>query len=90
MRSARASTSPSRLPTPARSCAPAKGANSTPASPISLRTSCRPSPSCGLSPCGDWTSSGPCERRPGATPTFWSLLTSSPSGWRCAPSRISG
>jgi hypothetical protein len=33
---------------------------------------------------------GPCERRPGATPTFWSLLTSSPNGWRYAPSRILG
>jgi predicted choloylglycine hydrolase len=33
---------------------------------------------------------GPCERRSGATPTFWSLLTSSPTGWRCAPSRNSG
>jgi hypothetical protein len=49
--------------------APTKGASSTPASPISLRTSCRPSLSCGLSPCGDWTSSGLCEKRPGATPT---------------------
>jgi hypothetical protein len=33
-------------------CAPAKGASSTPASPTSLRMSCRPSPSRGLSPCG--------------------------------------
>jgi ribonuclease HI len=90
MRSARASTGPLRSPTPAISCAPAKGASSTPASPISLRTYCRPSPSRGLLPCGDWTSSGPCERRPGATPTFWSLSTSSPSGWSCAPSQISG
>jgi hypothetical protein len=53
MRSARASTGPPRSPTPARSYEPAKGASSTPASPISLRTSCRPSPSRGLSPCGD-------------------------------------
>jgi hypothetical protein len=51
---------------------------------------CRPSPSRGLSPYGDWTSLGPCGRRPGATPTCWSQSTSSPSGWRCAPSRISG
>jgi ribonuclease HI len=36
-----------------------------------------------------WTSSGPCGRRPGATPTCWSQLTSSPSGWRYAPSRTS-
>jgi ribonuclease HI len=87
--SARASIGPPRSPTPARSCASAKGASSTPASPISLRTSCRPSPSRGLSPCGDWTSLGPCERRPGVTPTSWSLSTSSSNGWRCAPSQIS-
>jgi hypothetical protein len=41
--SARASTGPPRWPTPARSCTPAKGASFTPASPTSLRTSCRPS-----------------------------------------------
>jgi ribonuclease HI len=69
MRSARAFTGPPRSLTHARSCAPAKGASSTPASPISPRTSCRPSPSRGLLPYGGWTSSGPCERRPGATPT---------------------
>jgi hypothetical protein len=90
MRSARAFSGPPRSLTPARSFAPAKGASSTPASPISPRTSCRPSPSHGLSPYGGWTSSGPCGRRPGATPTCWSQSTSSPSGWRCAPSRISG
>jgi hypothetical protein len=50
--SARASTGPPRSLTPARSCPPAKGASSMPASPISLRTSCRPSLSPGLSPCG--------------------------------------
>jgi hypothetical protein len=75
MRSARASTGPPQSPMPARSCAPAKGDSSTPASPTSLRTSCRPSPSHGPSPCGGWTSLGPCERCPGATPTFWSLST---------------
>jgi ribonuclease HI len=86
----RAFTGPPRSLTSARSCAPVKGASSTPVRPISPCTSCRPSPSCGLSPCGGWTSSGPCGRRPGATPTCWSQSTSSPSGWRCAPSRISG
>jgi ribonuclease HI len=40
-------------------------------------------------PCGDWTSSGPCERRPGASPTYWSPSTNSPSGLRCARSQIS-
>jgi ribonuclease HI len=89
-RSARAFTGPPRQLTPAKSCAPAKGASSTPASPTSLRTSCRPSPSRGLLPRGDWTLSGLCGRRPGATPTCWSQSTSSPSGWRCAPLQISG
>jgi hypothetical protein len=37
-----------------------------------------------------WTSSGPCKRRLGATPTCWSQSTSSQRGWRYAPSRISG
>jgi hypothetical protein len=60
---------PPRSPMPARSYAPAKGVNSTPVNPTSLRTSCRPSPLRGLSPCGGWTSSGPCGRRPRATPT---------------------
>jgi ribonuclease HI len=89
-RSAKASTGRLRLLMPARSCAPARGANFTPARPTCLRTSCRPSPSRGPSPYGGWTSSGLCEKRPGATPTYWSLSTSSPSGLRCAPSRTSG
>jgi hypothetical protein len=63
-RSARASTGPQRSLTPTRSCALAKGPSSTLASPTSPHTSCRPSPSRGLSPCGGWTSSGPCGRRP--------------------------
>jgi hypothetical protein len=85
-RSARASTGPPRLRMPARSCAPAKGACSTPANPTFLHTSCRPSPSHGLSPCGGWTSSGPCGKPPGATPTYWLPSTSFLSGLRCAPS----
>jgi ribonuclease HI len=52
MPSTRASTGPPRSLTPARSCTPAKGASSTPASLTSLRTSYRPSPSHGPSPCG--------------------------------------
>jgi transposase InsO family protein len=64
-RSARASTGPPRSLTPARSCAPAKGASSTLASPISPCTSCRPSPSRGPSPCGDWTFVGPLWKAPG-------------------------
>jgi hypothetical protein len=33
---------------------------------------------------------GPLRKAPGSTPTFWSLSTSSPSGWRCVVSQISG
>jgi hypothetical protein len=40
--------------------------------------------------CRGWTSSGPCERRPGATPTCWSPWTNSPSGSRHAQSRTLG
>jgi hypothetical protein len=80
MRSARASTGPPWWLTPARSCTPAKNDSSTPASPTSLCTSCRPSLSHGPSPCGGWTSSGLCEKHPGATPTYWSPSTSFPSG----------
>jgi hypothetical protein len=76
----RASIGPLRLLMPARSCVPAKGANFTPTRPTSLRTPSRQSPSRGPSPCGGWTSSGPCRKRPGATPTYWLPLTSSPSG----------
>jgi hypothetical protein len=38
----------------------------------------------------DWISSGPCERRPGATPTYLSPSTSSPSGSKYTPSQTSG
>jgi hypothetical protein len=71
MRSARASTGLPRSLMP-RLCAPTRGANSTPTRPISQRTPSRRSPSHGLLPCGGWTSSGPYERRPGATLTCWS------------------
>jgi hypothetical protein len=89
-RSDRASTGPLRLLMPARSCAPAKGANFMPARPTSLRTPSRKSPSHGPLPCGGWTSSGPCEKCLGATPTYWLPSTSFPSGSRCARSRTSG
>jgi hypothetical protein len=78
--SARAFIGPPRLQMPARSYAPARGANSTPANPTSLLTSYRPSPSHSPSPCGGWTSSDPCGRRPGASPTCWSQSTNFPSG----------
>jgi hypothetical protein len=69
--SARASIGPPRLLMPARSCTPARGANFTPAKLTSQHTPSRRSPSHGLLLCGGWTLSGPCERRPGATPTCW-------------------
>jgi ribonuclease HI len=37
-----------------------------------------------------WTLSGPCERCPGATPTYWSSWTNSQNGSRYAQSRTSG
>jgi ribonuclease HI len=67
--SARASTGPRRSLMPARSYAPAKSASFTPARPTLLRTPSRQSLSHGPSPCGGWTSSGPCGKRPGATPS---------------------
>jgi hypothetical protein len=85
-RSTRASTGPPRSRTPTRLCAPARGANSTPARPTSQGTPSRRSLSRGLLPCGDWTLSGPYERCPGATPTCWSPSTSSPNGSSCAQS----
>jgi hypothetical protein len=51
-RSARASTDLLRSLTPARLCALAKGANSTPARPISRLTPSKRSLSHGLLPCG--------------------------------------
>jgi hypothetical protein len=67
-RSARASTGPLRSLMPVRSCAPAKGASFMPARPTSPRTPSRQFPSHGPSPCGGWTSSGPCGKRPGPHP----------------------
>jgi hypothetical protein len=69
-RSAKTSIGPPWSLMPARSCAPAKGANFTPAKLTSQLTPSRRSPSHGLSLCGGWTLSGPCQRRPGATPTY--------------------
>jgi hypothetical protein len=57
-----------------------------PTRPTSLCTPSKQSRSHGPSPCGGWTSSGPCGKRPGATPTCWLPLTNSPSGSRCTRS----
>jgi hypothetical protein len=68
MRSARASTGQLRSLTPARSCAPAKGANSTPARPTSQLMPSKRSPSHDLLPYGGWTSSGPMKGARGLHP----------------------
>jgi hypothetical protein len=83
-------TSPPRSLMPTRSYVPTRGASSMPAGLISRLTPFKRFPSHGLSPCGGWTSSGPCERRPGATLTCWSPWISSLSGSRRAQSRTSG
>jgi ribonuclease HI len=88
--SARAFTGPPRSLTPMRSYAPARGASSMPVRLISRLTPFKRFPSHGLSPCGGWTSSSPCERRPGATLTCWSLWISSPNGSRHTQSQTSG
>jgi hypothetical protein len=51
-RSAKAFIGPPRSLTPTRSCAPARGANFTPARPTSRLMPCRPYPSHDHSPCG--------------------------------------
>jgi hypothetical protein len=89
-RFARACTGPPRLLKPTRSYAPARGVSSIPVRLISWLTPFKRFPSHGLSPCGGWTSSGPCERRPGATLTCWSPWTSSLNGLRHAQSQTSG
>jgi hypothetical protein len=67
-RFARASTGLPQLPTPARSCAPAKGANSTPAKPTSQRMPFRRSPSRGLLLCGAGHCRAPAEGARGLHP----------------------
>jgi hypothetical protein len=89
-RSAKAFIGPPRSLMPTRSCALARGANFMHVRPISRLMPYRPYPSHGRLPCGGWTSSGPCEKRPGATPTYWLLWTNSPSGSRHAQSQTSG
>jgi hypothetical protein len=85
MPSDKASTGRWRWPTPLELSAPAKGVNSTQGKPTCLPKLYRRYPSPGLLPCGVWTSSAPCRRHPGATRTFWSPSTNSPSGSRSNP-----
>ena len=65
--------------------APAKGVNSTRSRPTCPLRLCRQYPSPGRLLCGVWTSSVPCRRHPGATCTYWSPSTNSPSGSRSDP-----
>jgi hypothetical protein len=79
------STGRPRWPTPLGLYAPAEGVNST-----RDRRTCPLKPyrqylSLGRLPYGVWTLSVPCRRHPGASRTYWSPLTNSPSGSRSDP-----
>jgi hypothetical protein len=74
-----------RWPTPLELSAPAKGVSSTQGRPTCMLRLCRRYPSLGLLLCGVWTSSAPSRRHPGATRTYWSPSTNSPSGSRSDP-----
>jgi hypothetical protein len=81
----RVSTGQPRWPTPLGLYALAKGANSTQGRCTCPLRPCKQYPSPGRLLCGVWTSSVPCRRHPGATRTFWSPSTNSPSGSRSDP-----
>jgi ribonuclease HI len=72
-------------PTPLELSAPARGVNSTQGRPTYPLRLYIPYPSLGRLLCGVWTSLAPCRRHPGATRTFWSPSTNSPSGSRSNP-----
>jgi ribonuclease HI len=71
--------------TPLGLYAPAKGVNSTQGRHTCPLRPCKQYPSPGCLLCGVWTSSIPCRRHPGASCTYWSLSTNSPSGLRSDP-----
>jgi ribonuclease HI len=79
------STGRPRWPMPLELSALTKGVNSTRGRPTCPLRLCRQYPSPGRLPYGDWTSSVPCRRHPGATRTCWSPSTNSPSGSRSDP-----
>jgi hypothetical protein len=79
------STGRPRWPTPLELSAPAKGVNSTQGRRTYPLRLCKQYPSPGHLLCGVWTSSVPCRRHPGATRTYWSPSTNSPSGSRSDP-----
>jgi hypothetical protein len=79
------STSRPRWPTPLELSAPAKGVSSTQGRHTYPLRLCKQYPSPGRLLCGVWTSSVFCRRHPGATHTYWSPSTNSPSGSRSDP-----
>jgi hypothetical protein len=72
-------------PTPLELSAPAKGVSSTQGRRTYPLRLCKQYPSPGRLLGGVWTSSVPCRRHPGATRTYWSPSTNSPSGSRSDP-----
>jgi hypothetical protein len=85
MLSDKVSTGRPRWPTPLELSAPAKGVNSTQGRRTYPLRLCKQYPSPGRLLCGVWTLSVPCRRHPGATRTYWSPLTNSPSGSKSDP-----
>jgi ribonuclease HI len=76
----RVSTGQPRWPTPLELYAPAKGVISTQGRHTRPLRPCKQYPSPSRLLCGVWTSSVPCRRHLGASRTYWSLSTNSPSG----------
>jgi ribonuclease HI len=79
------STGQPRWPMPLELYAPAKGVNSTQGRRTCPLRPCKQYPSPGRLLCGVWTSTVPCRRHSGASRTYWSLSTNSPSGLRSDP-----
>jgi ribonuclease HI len=76
---------PTAVVTPLGLYAPARGVNSTQDRHTCPLRPCKKYPSPGRLLCGVWTSSVPCRRHPGASRTYWSPSTNSPSGSRSNP-----
>jgi hypothetical protein len=85
MPSDRVSIGQPQWPTPLGLYAPAKGVSFTQGRRTCPLRPCKQYPSPGRLLCGVWTSSVPCRRHPGATRTYWSPSTNSPSGSRSDP-----
>jgi hypothetical protein len=74
-----------RWPTPLGLYAPAEGVNSTRDRRTCPLRPCKQYPSLGHLQYGVWASSNPCRRHLGASGTYWSPSTNSPSGSRSDP-----